>query len=412
MNLSEKLNTATKIFQGNTEREANVAKNLKRIVSHLPNDLIIKWQNENYEIVNSGRSPRLKDFVKRQASIRKDPVFGGHNLMLKGENKEPKVPPKLPIKNPAIGAGDLETKPPAPGSRSSRVCKSKHHKFHHCPIIKKCEHVAVRRQYAASCGFCFNCGVEGPGHGCGSCPELPACSKCPGPNLSLLHNDKVQDGHHPNPPNNKESNNKVDKPPATPHPASHEGVNTSQTASANSNKLEPIPILSAGLSTTETQVLLNIVPVIITTANGNTLFTYTFLDSRCTDTLINRGLVDHLGKQGIPEQSGINTITNSSKVVESNRVSFALSSMESFGDSIEVSEAYVLPDLNQSQRALPDRIDVRNHSHLSDIEFPGVDIKRVTILVGNNIPYAHIQKEVRVPEDARKGLYGCRYPLG
>ena len=89
-----------------------------------------------------------------------------------------------------------------------------------------------------------------------------------------------------------------------------------------------------------------------------------------------------------------------------------MSSMESFGESIEVSEAYVLPDLNQSQRALPEQIDVHNHPHLCDIEFPAVDIKRVSILVGNNIPYAHIQKEVRVPEDARKGLYGCRYPLG
>ena len=36
---------------------------------------------------------------------------------------------------------------------------------------------------------------------------------------------------------------------------------------------------------------------------------------------------------------------------------------------------------------------------------------RAPILVGNNIPYAHIQK-VQVSEDARKGLYGYRYPLG
>jgi len=80
MNFSEKLNTATKILQGDIEREANVATNLKRIVSRLRNDLIIKWENQNYEIVKSGRSPRLKDiaaFVKRQASIRNDPVFGG-----------------------------------------------------------------------------------------------------------------------------------------------------------------------------------------------------------------------------------------------------------------------------------------------------------------------------------------------
>ena len=121
-NFSEKLNTATKILQGDIEREANVATNLKRIVGRLPNDLIMKWQNENYEIVKSGRSPRLKDiaaFVKRQASIRNDPVFGGQ--MLKRENKEPKLPPKLPTRNPTIGATDLKTNPPAAGSKN---CKS------------------------------------------------------------------------------------------------------------------------------------------------------------------------------------------------------------------------------------------------------------------------------------------------
>ena len=240
MNISEKLNTATKILQGDIERKAYVATNLKRIVSRLPNDLIIKWQNENYEIVKSGRSPRLKDidaFVKRQASIRNDPVFGGQ--MLKRENKEPKVPPKIPIKNATIGATDLETKPPAPGLRSCGVCKSKRHKLQHCPIIKKCEHVAVPRQYAASCGFCFNCGVESPGNSPGSCPEPPACSKCRGRHLSLLHTDKVQEGRRPNPPDNKESNDKGDKPPATLHPASHEGVNIIQT--------NPITSLSTSL---------------------------------------------------------------------------------------------------------------------------------------------------------------------
>lgn len=125
--------------------------------------------------------------------------------------------------------------------------------------------------------------------------------------------------------------------------------------------------------------------------------------------MIYRDLVDYLGIQGIPGQIGITTITNSGKAVEPNRISFTLNSEESFGESIEVSEAYVLPDLNQSQRGLPQQIDVCNHFHLCDIEFPAVNIMRVPILEGNNIPYAHIQK-VQVSEDARKGLY--RYPLG
>ena len=215
MNFSEKLNTATKILQGDFERDANVATNLKHIVDRLPNDLIIKWQNENYEIVKSKRSPWLKDIaasVKRQASIRNDPVFAGQ--MLKRENKEPKLLPKLPTRNPTIGAMDLETNPAEAGSRNCGVCKSKCHKLRHCPIIKKCEHVAVRRQYAASCGFCFNCSVERPGHASSSCPEPPACSKCPGHHLSILHTGKAQDGRRPNPPYNKESNDKGDKPPA------------------------------------------------------------------------------------------------------------------------------------------------------------------------------------------------------
>ena len=73
---------------------------------------------------------------------------------------------------------------------------------------------------------------------------------------------------------------------------------------------------------------------IITVASGNTVSTFAFLDSGCTDTLIDHGLVDHLGIQGIPEQIGINTITNSDEVIEFNQVSFTLSSVESFGESI------------------------------------------------------------------------------
>ena len=153
-------------------------------------------------------------------------------------------------------------------------------------------------------------------------------------------------------------------------------------------------------------------PVMTTAENGNYVTTYAFLECGCTDTLIDQGLVDHLGIQGTPQQIGINTITSSGNIVESDCVSFTLSSLGSYGESIAVPEAYVLPDLNQSQRGLPEQIDVNSFPHLCNIEFPAVDVKRVSILVGNDTPYAHIQKEVRVPEDRKKGLYGCRYPLG
>ena len=159
-------------------------------------------------------------------------------------------------------------------------------------------------------------------------------------------------------------------------------------------------------------MLLNVVPVTITADNGNAVSTYAFLDNGCTDTLIDRELAEYLGLQGSPEQIGISTSTDSENLVESNRVSFTLSSADGSGEDIHVTDAYVLPDLNQSQRILPEEIDVRRYSHLQDIDFPAVDIRRVSILVGSNIPYPHIQKEVGVPEDKKRGLYGCRYALG
>ena len=67
---------------------------------------------------------------------------------------------------------------------------------------------------------------------------------------------------------------------------------------------------------------------IITALSGNTVSTFAFLDSGCTDTLIDHGLVNHLGIQGLAEQIGINTIMNSGKAIESNQVSFTLSSLQ------------------------------------------------------------------------------------
>ena len=76
LNFAEKLNTATKILKGEFDHEANVATNFKRIVNRLPDELIIKWQGVNYNIVQLGRSAKLQDiasFVKKQALMKNNP---------------------------------------------------------------------------------------------------------------------------------------------------------------------------------------------------------------------------------------------------------------------------------------------------------------------------------------------------
>ena len=142
LNFSENLNAATRILKGDVEREASVAMNLRRIVSRLPNDLILKWQTVNYELVKSGRSARLKDvaeFLHKQASIRNDPVFGLRTL--KRENKNTKLLPKLAVRNTTINTTGVGHKTPASDNNEHcGICKSrKRHKLQECPIIKQCE---------------------------------------------------------------------------------------------------------------------------------------------------------------------------------------------------------------------------------------------------------------------------------
>ena len=139
----------------------------------------------------------IASLVKKQPSIRNDPVFGGQ--ILKRESKDCRLPPRPSRRITTISATDVELKANTPSSESCGICKYKRHKFQQCPLIKKCNQVSVRRKYAVACGlFCFNCGLERPGHGSGSCPEPPACSKCPSRHLSLLHSDNNRNDRFPN----------------------------------------------------------------------------------------------------------------------------------------------------------------------------------------------------------------------
>ena len=158
----------------------------------------------------------------------------------------------------------------------------------------------------------------------------------------------------------------------------------------------------------KSSVILNVVPVVIMSSDDKRLSTYAFLDNGCTDTLIDQQLADELNIKGIPEDIQITTIT-SCEQANAQRVNFILKSVDG-EEEIKVSDAYILPDLHQSNQVLPESIDVSAYPHLQDIKFPSVDVPRVSILLGSNVPSAHVQREVRCDDD--NGLHGYRYPLG
>ena len=223
--VEEKLTTATKILTGADEKEISVATNLRRIVNRLPNDLVSKWQNVNYEILSRGSSARFKDisdFVRKHATIRNDPVYG----LPKRENKDTKGSTKTlahtrhPIPRPSTVATanvqkDVKVTSTAPEDRCE-VCKGSRHNLKVCPTINQCDHVDVRRQYAAAYHFCFNCGKQRPGHASRTCPETPSCTHCNDRHLEILHKDKLPFSQNPPPPGSDKAPTRDDKKPGHP----------------------------------------------------------------------------------------------------------------------------------------------------------------------------------------------------
>lgn len=260
-------------------------------------------------------------------------------------------------------------------------------------------------------GFCFNCGCPKPNHSSYTHPDPPACTRCNGHHLPLLHrgNDsgrrfKLRDQKRK--VANGDANQEM--PPAATLVPQQQGTRPGLLPPAG-NKHQA-SVSANGVSTRTAQVLLNVRPVTVTSENGDSLYTYAFLDNDYTDTLVDRELSDQLNLEGTLEQISIKTIRKSEELLESQCVSFTLSPVEGCGHNIEVNIAFVLPDLNQLEKALPETLDIKDYPHLRDLTFPEVDAKQVSIILGDKVPAAHLQNGVRFPPD-NNGIYGYRFPL-
>jgi hypothetical protein len=346
LNFAERLTTATKILTGADEKEISVATNLRKIVNRLPNDLVSKWQNLNYEITSRGSSARLKDiadFVRKHATIRNDPVYGSPRRDHKDTKGSTKTQantrhptPRLSTVATANVQKDVKDTPSTPKDRCE-VCKGPLHNLKACPTIKQCDHVDVRRQYAVAYHFCFNCGKQRPGHGSGTCPEAPSCTRCNGRHLEILHKDRLPG--RANPPTSRND--------TTP---TRDGKIPGQTLDAKKPDPKPLQkgLSSAAVQNSSSSVVLNVLPVIVTSSDNRSLSTYAFLDNGCTDTLIDQQLADELNLTGRAEEIEIVTIT-STQEAQTKHVSFTLKSINN-DEEIKVNDAYVLPDLRQSTR--------------------------------------------------------------
>lgn len=129
-------------------------------------------------------------------SSRNNPVFGNPDTKdTKNAAKSTKIQGPM-YKQATLAATSVNAQPDYDNTRKNvcKICKGVPHKFQKCPVIKGCDRVAVRRQYAASYGFCFNSGAYHPAHGSFTCPEPAVHTRCYGMHIELLHRDYQQRG--------------------------------------------------------------------------------------------------------------------------------------------------------------------------------------------------------------------------
>ena len=143
-------------------------------------------------------------------------------------------------------------------------------------------------------------------------------------------------------------------------------------------------------------ILLHVVPVRVIAPQGNSITTYGLLDNASRGTIISKDIANILCLEGQKELVSVNTIMEKTEE-EFEFVRFQLQSAKGVREIIDVEEGLVSERFNISEKCLPKDIDTTCHQHLRDIEIPEVEVKKVSVLIGKDVDYAHDVLEERKP---------------
>ena len=228
--------------------------------------------------------------------------------------------------------------------RKCPLCSGSHH-------VAKCDSylnksIEDRYEIVKSKNLCFNCLY--PGHRIGMCKSTVSCkvSGCKSRHHTSLHRSR---------------------PPIS-----------NQTNTAQVNNVVK-----------STKVCFQILPVIVNGDNGRSIKTYAMLDSASDITMINDELAQDLGLKGKPETLKLHTLS-SPVSLSSKKVGFHVQSYHNpNAKPLRINEAWT----RQGSFKCPPiyTYDIQHMPYLQDLGLSDVDPNQVKILIGANVPQAHIQ---------------------
>ena len=138
-------------------------------------------------------------------------------------------------------------------------------------------------------------------------------------------------------------------------------------------------------------VLLQVLPLRVSGKRGKVVTTYAMLDSRSEITLVEPTLMSSLDLEGQPDELVVSTVSNDNDIQQGCRINVAVESLvDDEPQHLVLKNAWCGRALKIPLRH---QLVLKNKSrwpHLQYIPFPNVQEKKISIIIGTNVPEAFI----------------------
>jgi len=352
----------------NAVREVNNA-NLAQMARKLPVPLQFRWRDQAQRLRDQGIVPHLAslvEFIERAADAASDPVFGKIGDSSFGKRERPNIPKNKSSRTYAVQA-EHQVKGAHAHSGSGNSSNFNVRKCWDCQgdhLLRDCSEfkakpVSQRNKLVRNNGLCFNCLVKN--HRVSECRSSPRCNMCKGKHHPLLHRD-MKEGE-----------------------------------SFNSDSSKSVVVSATGRVQCPTsctnKVALQVVAVSVIGRNGKVAKAYALLDSASEDSFVDKALVDALGiASSGSENLNICTMTGES-TINVGKCQLEVKPLNKLRDSGLPVPAKIAKQLNISA-CQP--TDLSKWTHMKGINLPKIADDKISILIGANVPDAHIHHETRL----------------
>ena len=333
------------LHQMNYVGELSSSDVLQRTMTRIPYDKRGKW-NDYVRNICRLREPTLKDLEKWLKDCI-EAEFNPYAVSTRQPRQQQSSVSSGTVRHVSSNTAQ------ASNDKTCPLC-SAHHQLSSCPEYM-CKSQEGRYELVKTLRLCFNCLNDN--HMIAECRSSVHCkvAGCNRKHHTSLHRHRQQ----------------------VVTPASE------QPAEGQVNNIQSKPL----------QIYFQVLPVTVQGNNGRKVSTFALLDSGSDITMISSDLADDIGLGGQHETLKINTV-NSSSFISSKRVSLSVRPLhEPDAPSIWIKEAWT--KLGVFKCPPVKTADLKGLAHLCDIGIVDVPSDEVKLLIGANVPRAHIQIDCR-----------------